>query len=74
MRQTGPLFVTSANLAGEKPLNSREEIEYTLGVVALDDECGNQRASTIVMVKDGSFEILREGPITIDEIESVIKN
>ncbi len=73
LRQTGPLFVTSANLSGENPLTNREDIVSVLGVEVLDAKCGNESASTIVEVIGKNVKIIREGKITEEQIKECLK-
>lgn len=72
-RYKKPLFVTSANISGQRPLYKYEEVIKELkevDVIVKKDANGNE-ASTIVDVVN-NFNILREGPITQKEIEDVI--
>jgi len=62
----GPLATTSANLSGEStPATALEAAVALVGNVALviDDGERNGSASTVVRVRDGGFEIVREGAI-----------
>lgn len=73
MAQTGPLFVTSANKSGMEPLTKPDEISQLLNVPVLEGELGSNIASTIVKYDDGKIEIIREGAITKEMIEEVLK-
>lgn len=70
-----PLLVTSANLSDTGSLLKWEEVYNQLngsidGIVCSD--ATGQTSSTIVDVTDG-VKLLREGPISIDEIMEVLK-
>lgn len=73
LAQTGPLFVTSANITGQAPLSNANDISQTLDVPTLEGEAGSSVASTIVKYDNGKIEIIREGNITKQMIEEVLK-
>ena len=67
---------TSANVSGEPPSKDWRVVDESIGI-ELDafviGECGDElAASTVVQVVDGSVQILREGPISADEIEATL--
>ena len=64
----GTLRVTSANLSGERPATDAREAFAEVGaradIVADGGPCPGGTASTVVKVaRDGSLEILRQGPL-----------
>ena len=72
-RQLGPIAVTSANLAGEPPAQTADEliasVGYSLALVLDDGPVRGGVASTVVAVSaDGAWDVLREGAIGIDAI------
>ncbi|NLT42215.1 MAG: threonylcarbamoyl-AMP synthase [Anaerolineae bacterium] len=72
----GMLAVTSANRSGELPATTAEQALEALGglvTYVLDggDLAGN-RASTVVAIRAGEVQVLREGPIERSEIEAVV--
>jgi L-threonylcarbamoyladenylate synthase len=72
-----PLFVTSANISGEKPLvRARDVVEqFDNKIEAIfNQDAEGESASTIVEVVDDGFEVLREGKITIKDIEGVLND
>lgn len=72
-----PLFVTSANISGQKPLVKAADVveQFDNKVEAIfDQDAQGQSASTIVKLVDDGFEVLREGKITIKEIEGVLND
>lgn len=76
LRAAGPMAVTSANLSGrENPRTVSEVIAQLNGRVPLVVDGGETRGgvpSTVVDVSSGAEPvILREGPITLDEIKSI---
>lgn len=72
-----PIFMSSANQSGETTCNSLEEIEKKLpeldGILEGNVQIG--QASTIVDCTLEEIKILRQGPISIGQIEKyIIKN
>lgn len=80
LSETGPLAVSSANLAGEPAATTAEEAEGMLGAgvaVYLDGGPGGTLASTIVdatglLGSDGTLRIVREGVIPAAEIRDLV--
>lgn len=75
--ENGPMLTTSVNESGCVPLNEYDEIvkEYSGLVDKIYDtntESMN-KPSTVVLVTNGEVKILREGPITKEEIEDFLK-
>lgn len=72
-----PLAATSANLTGQKPaLTLQEAIDEipSLPYIGIDaGPCSIQSSSTVLKLSETSYTILREGPITENEILEVIK-
>lgn len=60
----GALAVTSANVSGEKPAVNASEVSDIDGIDLLVDggKCKIGKASSVVMVKGNSVEVLRKGP------------
>ena len=73
---TGPLAVTSANLSGEPTPPLIEEVQARLGdavAIYLDDGPAKEdKGSTIVDLARRRPAIVRDGPISRDEIEKAI--
>ena len=71
-----PLLVPSANKSGEKPaltsLEVKEIFKNELGYIFEQDSLG-QRHSTIIDLTSEQVKILREGPISIEDINKVLK-
>ncbi len=68
----GPLAVTSANLSGEPPINDCHKlVEKFPGILVLEGEVKTFTPSTVVILGE-SVKVVREGPITISEIEAVL--
>lgn len=69
-----PLFMTSANQSGEKTCTTLDEIEVACplikGMLIGDTKFG--KASTIVDITKDDAIILRDGPITLEEIKKVL--
>lgn len=65
-----PIFMTSANQSGEPTCTSLEEIEKTCPNLdgMLEGNVTFSKGSTIVDCSENKIKILREGPISIEEI------
>ena len=71
LRASGPLAVTSANRSGEPPATTIDEARAYLGTgvgAFLDSGVCNGTPSSVVSLLDG-IEMVREGPISLAEIE-----
>lgn len=67
LEQTGPLLTSSANLPGQPPANTIEEAQAYFGD-AVDfyvdgGDLSGRQSSTLIRVKDGVVEILRQGSV-----------
>lgn len=67
LEHTGPLLTSSANLPGQPPANTAEEAQAYFGesvdfYVDGGDLSGRQ-ASTLIRVKEGVVEVLRQGSV-----------
>ena len=74
IKQTGsPLFLTSANISGEKTCTNLEEIEEKFPNLdgILEGEVSFGQASTIIDCTSEEIKIQREGPITMEEIVKI---
>mgnify|MGYP004591116495 FL=1 len=71
-----PVFMTSANKSGEKVCKTLEEIEKNCPDLdgILEGTVSFGQASTIVDCTSKKIKILREGPISKDEIMKVLNN
>ncbi len=71
-----PVFMTSANISDEPVCESIEEIERKClnidGIVKSD--IPNGTASTIIDCTSKEIKIIREGPISIDQIKEIINS
>lgn len=72
LRQTGVLATSSANISGQNTLKTMKAIDAAFPeVLVLRDEdlpsgaMGNGLASTVVRWQDGTWQVLRQGIITI---------
>lgn len=77
LEENGPMLTTSVNESGAVPLNEYEEIvkEYGGLVDKIYDTNTDSmnKPSTVVLVSNNDVKILREGPISKDEILSFLK-
>ena len=70
-----PIFMTSANLSGEPVCKSIEEIKEKFHNIdgILEGKVAYGQASTIVDCTSDEIKIIREGPISLEEILEIIK-
>lgn len=76
LQQAGPMLVTSANLSNHpNTTTTKEVLEQLDGRIDLvvDGKTTDAVASTVIDVSGKEIKILREGKITKDQIEEVIK-
>lgn len=76
LRNVGPMLVTSANLSNHPNTTSTKEVLDQLdGRIDLivDGKTTDSIASTVVDVSGNEIKILREGKITKEDIEEVLK-
>ena len=70
-----PLLVPSANRSGEKPFikasDVKKEFGDELGYIVMEDALG-EKPSTIVDLTSENVKIIREGPISYQEIERIL--
>ena len=67
------LLLTSANLAGEPPATSFDQLEVVAAIatVAVDGgTCPGGRPSTVVDITGDDLVIVREGPVSLDELRA----
>lgn len=67
-----PLFMTSANISGKSECKSIEEIKKTFNSLdgILEGNVSFKKASTIIDCTGNDLNVLREGPISLKEIEN----
>ncbi len=70
-----PIFLTSANKSGKPPLRSLEEIEKAFPEIdgIMEGQTSSCIPSTIVDCTNDNLKIQRMGPISIEQIEAVLK-
>ena len=66
-----PIFMTSANISGEPTCQTLEEVERVFPTLdgILEGEVPKGEASTILDCTSEEIKILRQGPITLEQIE-----
>lgn len=76
LRAAGPMAVTSANISGAKPPSSAQEVyEQMRGRIALIIDGGTTPGgvpSTLVDCTSPKIQVLREGPISLQQMLSVL--
>jgi tRNA threonylcarbamoyl adenosine modification protein (Sua5/YciO/YrdC/YwlC family) len=76
LERTGPLAVTSANVSGEPPAKTVDEARAALGhrvAVYLDGGPCTDEPSSVVSLVDGEVRLLREGSVSLEQVQSVIE-
>lgn len=70
-----PLFMTSANQSGEEPCINIDDIEKCCPLVdaILEGDIKYNKSSTILDCTKDELLILREGPISLNEINNMLK-
>ena len=71
-----PLLVPSANKSGEKPALTSKEVRKIFGnevAFVFEYDSLGQSPSTIIDLTKEQVKILREGPISLDDINKVLK-
>ena len=70
-----PIFMTSANVSGKSTCKSIDEIEETFPSLdgILEGSVGFNKASTIIDCTFEEIKVLREGPISIEDIKIKLK-
>lgn len=69
-----PLLVPSANKSGDKPATTVEEVKNYFDdeiEVCVDGVCSTNEPSTIIMIDKDDLKIIRQGPISEEEIRKV---
>lgn len=78
LRASGPMAVTSANISGaHSPVTAQEVYEQLGGRIALIIDGGRTPGgipSTLVDCTISELKILREGPISLEELRSALDN
>jgi L-threonylcarbamoyladenylate synthase len=76
LREVGPMAVSSANISGRPAaVTAQEAYRQLAGLIEVYLDAGpsqQQSASTIVDLTGAAPRILREGPVSTDEIAGVL--
>lgn len=76
LKQVGPMLVTSANISGEPALLCHQEVLNIFDgkiKMIVEGNCVTNQPSSVVDLSKGSYEILRKGDISKEQIEEVLK-
>ena len=77
LTENGAMATTSVNESGEKPLDTYEEIKAVYGNLVDEiyekEEESSHISSTVVSLIGDDVKLLREGSITLKEIENYLK-
>lgn len=78
LEQNGPMLTTSVNESGMPPLNSYDEIVQSYGEIVKEIypplEPSSKQASTVIDITHSEPKMLREGCISLDELNKVWKD
>ncbi|WP_287154863.1 L-threonylcarbamoyladenylate synthase [Candidatus Solincola tengchongensis] len=78
LRETGPLAVTSANLAGKEPPADSRDLDPLLvervDLVLDQGRSGTGRPSTVAELTEGGLEIIRSGALSREELERALRS
>ena len=78
LKENGPMLTTSVNESGSIPLNEYDDIkrDYNDLVDYIYDTNTHSSniSSTVVLINDNEFKILRAGEITLDDLNKVVNN
>ena len=78
LKENGPMLTTSVNESGHVPLNEYDDIkrDYNDFVDYIYDTNTHSSniSSTVVLINDNEFKILRAGEITLDDLNKVVNN
>lgn len=72
-----PLLVPSANKADQKPALSEQQVKDIFGdevAVVIPGQISSGEPSTIIDLTKDKIKLVRKGPISLEEIESLIKD
>ena len=72
-----PLLVPSANKADQKPALSEQQVKDIFGdevAVVIPGQISSGEPSTIIDLTQDKIKLVRKGPISLEEIESLIKD
>lgn len=75
LKENGPMLTTSVNESGQEPLNTYEEIKEVYGK-AVDQiyppiEVSSNVASTVIDCSCGKLRLIREGTISLNQINKL---
>lgn len=76
LNKVGPMLVTSANLSNHPNTTTTKEVLAQLDGridIVVDGETADSIASTVIDVSEENIKILREGKISKEDIEEVLK-
>ncbi|MCJ7507335.1 MAG: L-threonylcarbamoyladenylate synthase [candidate division Zixibacteria bacterium] len=70
-----PITATSANISGERPCHSAEEVskifQGKIDLMLEGGEAGDNKVSTVLDVSEENLKLIREGSIPLGEIKNV---
>lgn len=75
LKEVGPMFVTSANISGKESANNTEEVLQQLDGridMVVEGQAKSHKASTIIDCTGEQIKVLRQGDISLEDINSAI--
>ena len=78
LKENGPMLTTSVNESGYTPINEYDEIvkkyEGVVDKIYKPTQKSSNISSTVVMIIENDIKILREGAITLNDINDCLNN
>ena len=78
LNENGPMLTTSVNESGYSPINEYDEIvnkyEVVVDKIYKPTQKSSNVSSTVVMIIENDIKILREGAITLNDINDCLNN
>jgi L-threonylcarbamoyladenylate synthase len=78
LESTGPLAVTSANRSGGEICRTANQVESQLGgqieMIVDGGETPGEKASTVVAWAEGTLQVLRQGPLSRQDLQSALSS
>ncbi len=78
LKDNGPMLTTSVNESGNVPLNEYDDIkkdyDSLVDCIYNTNIHSSNISSTVVLINDDEFKILRLGEITLEEINKAVNN
>lgn len=78
LKENGPMLTTSVNESGSVPLNEYDDIKKNysdlVDYIYDTDSKSSNISSTVLLINDDELKVLREGEISLEDINKTINN